>query len=155
MGLKSPQSEGRPPSGGADAWDNGPAGEILSADFFDAEAAPEYFSGGSSAGVVITAAGAGTAAEQATGGSSATVIVTAAGEGLQVENDPPTVPDPELGGWSGARSNSKARALARTAAVVPAPAPRAPTAAEIRAERLRRLRDEEDELMLCGALGGL
>jgi hypothetical protein len=85
VGLKSPQSEGRPPSGGADAWDNGLAGEILSADFFDAEAAPEYFSGGSSAGAVITAAGAGTAREAASGGAAATLTATAAGAGTARE----------------------------------------------------------------------
>ena len=85
MAIKSPQSEGRIPRGGADLWDNGLSGEILSADFFDAEAAPEDFSGGSSAGAVITAAGAGTALEAASGGAAATLTATAAGAGTALE----------------------------------------------------------------------
>ncbi len=71
------------PRGGADTWDDGNAGALLTAEAFGG--APEYFSGGASASVTVAAAGSGIATEQASGGASAAVEVNSAGAGIALE----------------------------------------------------------------------
>lgn len=150
------------PRGGADTWDDGNAGALLTAEVFDG-GEPEYFSGGASASVSVSAFGAGVALERVADGSSATVEVTAAGEGIQVEEGPPPAPAPEPGGGGfigGARG--RPRSATRKPEAFPMwlpPGPTGPTEAELeadrRAERLRRQRKQIQALLLCGALGGL